>query len=134
MILTELDGVPNVGSEELNEARDTALELQLSNRFARVRGELSLSHPPGERLMLLADPRADEKALWVQAKRAVLAILRVQPAKDLVESLMQPVTDNDEFVWEGILEETERDVMRHQRRMPSTTGADSAYRLEDIRS
>ena len=86
-------------------------------------------------LMLLgADPRADEKALWVQAKRAVLAILRVQPAKDLVESLMRPVTDNDEFVWEGILEEMERDMMRHQRRMPSTTGADSAYRLEDIRS
>ena len=63
-----------------------------------------------------------------------IAILRVQPAKDLVESLMRPVTDNDEFVWEGILEEMERDMMRHQRRMPSTTGADSAYRLEDIRS
>ncbi|RPD67315.1 hypothetical protein L226DRAFT_452633 [Lentinus tigrinus ALCF2SS1-7] len=117
VILAELDGVPNAGSDELNEARDTAIELQLSNRFARVR-----------------DPRADEKALWVQAKRAVLAILRVQPAKDLVESLMQPVTDNDEVVWEGILEEMEQDMMRHQRRMPSTTGADSAYRLEDIRS
>ncbi|KAI0775938.1 hypothetical protein BD413DRAFT_469824 [Trametes elegans] len=117
VILTELDGVPNVGNDELTEARDTAIELQLSNRFARVR-----------------DPGADEKALWVQAKRAVLAILRVQPAKDLVESLMQPVTDDHEFVWEGILEEMERDQLRHQRRMPSTTAADSAYRLEDIRS
>ncbi|OJT08011.1 Ras GTPase-activating-like protein rng2 [Trametes pubescens] len=117
VILTELDGVPNVGNDELNEARDTALELQLSNRFARVK-----------------DPGADEKALWVQAKRAVLAILRVQPAKDLVESLMQPVTDEHELVWEGILEDMERDQLRHQRRMPSTTGADSAYRLEDIRS
>ncbi|KAI0327762.1 hypothetical protein GY45DRAFT_1256320 [Cubamyces sp. BRFM 1775] len=118
VILAELDGVPNVaGNDELNEARDTAIELQLSNRFARVK-----------------DPGADEKALWVQAKRAVLAILRVQPAKDLVESLMQPVTDDHEFVWEGILEEMERDQLRHQRRMPSTTGADSAYRLEDIRS
>ena len=72
--------------------------------------------------------------MWVQAKRAVLAILRVQPAKDLVESLMQPVTDDHEYAWEVILEEMERDMMRHQRRMPSTTGADSAYRLEDIRS
>lgn len=80
------------------------------------------------------DPQAEEKALWVQAKRAVLAILRVQPAKDLVESLMQPVTDEHEYAWEVILEEMERDMMRHQRRMPSTTGADSAYRLEDIRS
>ncbi|KAI1789553.1 hypothetical protein LXA43DRAFT_892818 [Ganoderma leucocontextum] len=117
VILAELDGVPNVGSDELNEARDTAMELQLSNRFARVK-----------------DPRADEKALWVQAKRAVLAILRVQPAKDLVESLMQPVTDEHEYVWERILEEMERDMMRHQRRMPSTHGGDGAYRLEDIRS
>ncbi|KAI9001428.1 hypothetical protein BD414DRAFT_405968 [Trametes punicea] len=117
VILTELDGVPNMGNDELNEARDTAIELQLSNRFARVK-----------------DPRADEKALWVQAKRAVLAILRVQPAKDLVESLMQPVTDEHELVWEGILEEMEKDQLRHQRRMPSTTGADAAYRLEDIRS
>lgn len=47
---------------------------------------------------------------------------------------MQPVTDEHELVWEGILEEMERDQLRHQRRMPSTTGADSAYRLEDIRS
>ncbi|KZT72473.1 ras GTPase-activating protein [Daedalea quercina L-15889] len=117
VILTELDGVPHIGSDELNEARDTAVELQLTNRFAHVR-----------------DPGADEKALWVQAKRAVLAILRVQPAKDLVESLMQPVTDEHELIWEEIIEEMEREQMRHQRRMPSTTGAESAYRLEDIRA
>lgn len=117
VILTELDGVPHIGNEELNEARDTAIELQLTNRFAHVR-----------------DPAADEKTLWVQAKRAVLAILRVQPAKDLVDSLMQPVIDEHEVIWEGILEEMEREQSRHQRRMPSTTAADSAYRLEDIRS
>jgi Ras GTPase-activating-like protein IQGAP2/3 len=80
------------------------------------------------------DPQAEEKALWVQGKRAVLAILRVQPAKDLVESLMQPVTDEHEVIWEGILEEMEIEQMRQNRRMPSTAGADSAYRLEDIRS
>lgn len=83
---------------------------------------------------IFLDPRADEKALWVQAKRAVLAILRVQPAKDLVESLMQPVTDQHELNWERILEEMEREQMKQQRRMPSTTAAESAYRLEDISS
>lgn len=85
-------------------------------------------------LTIFLDPRADEKALWVQAKRAVLAILRVQPAKDLVESLMQPVTDQHELNWERILEEMEREQMKQQRRMPSTTAAESAYRLEDISS
>ena len=72
----------------------------------------------------------------MQAKRTVLAILRVQPAKDLVESLMQPVSDEHEMMWEDILEsEMESDHrLRHPRRMPSTAAQESAYRLEDIRS
>ena len=87
-------------------------------------------------LNLCLDPQAEEKALWVQAKRGVLAILRVQPAQDLVESLMRPVTDDEEEMWEHVLEaeiETEqaRQVPRRQR---SEAAGDSAYRLEDIRS
>lgn len=70
----------------------------------------------------------------MQAKRGVLAILRVQPAKDLVESLMKPVTEEHEETWEEIVENEA--IMDHKnernRRMPSTTGAE--YRLEDIRS
>lgn len=118
-ILHELDGVPQFGSEELKDARDRAITLELTNRFAQVQ-----------------DPRAEEKALSVQAKRTVLAILRVQPAKDLVESLMQPVSDEHEMMWEDILEsEMESDHrLRHPRRMPSTAAQESAYRLEDIRS
>lgn len=87
-------------------------------------------------LTSLVDPHAEEKALWVQGKRAVLAILRVQPAKDLVECLMQPVSEEHEMFWEDIVDrELMNDNMRQrQRRMPSTTGAESAYRLDDIRS
>ncbi|KAA1466483.1 hypothetical protein DENSPDRAFT_811527 [Dentipellis sp. KUC8613] len=119
IIIHDLDGVPHFGNEELKDARDKAITLELTNRFADVR-----------------DPRAEEKALWIQAKRAVLAVLRVQPGKDLVESLMRPVTQDDELVWEEILEsEMEADQrLRHPQRMPSTTGQESAYRLEDIRS
>lgn len=82
--------------------------------------------------MLFQDPQADEKALWVQAKRGVLAILRVQPAQGLVESLMRPVTEEDELRWEIIV--TEMDNEPVNRRMPSTSGPESGYRLEDIRS
>ena len=117
IILGELNGVPTVGNNELTDARDYPITLELTNRFANVR-----------------DPHADEKALWVQAKRAVLAILRVQPSKDLVESLMQAVTEEHEIVWDTILEEMEVEQYRHNRRMPSTIAADAAYRLEDIRS
>lgn len=74
--------------------------------------------------------------MWIQAKRTVLAILRVQPGKDLVESLMQPVTEDDELTWEEVLEtEMASDhKLRHPARMPSTAAQESAYRLEDIRS
>ncbi|KIJ56777.1 hypothetical protein M422DRAFT_72916 [Sphaerobolus stellatus SS14] len=117
ILLTELNGVPNLGDEELNDARDHPITLELTNRFAHVQ-----------------DPHAEEKALWVQCKRGVLAILRVQPAKDLLESLFQPVEEEHEFIWEDIVEHELILHHKRNRRMPSTTGADTAYRLDDIRS
>lgn len=82
--------------------------------------------------MWFQDPEASEKALWVQAKRGVLAILRVQPAQDLLESLMRPVSEEDELRWETIVAEMDNEPVN--RRMPSTGGVESGYRLEDIRS
>jgi Ras GTPase-activating-like protein IQGAP2/3 len=38
VILAELDGVPNLGNDELKDARDRAITLVLTNRFANVRG------------------------------------------------------------------------------------------------
>lgn len=38
VILAELDGVPNFGNEELKDARDSVITLELTNRFANVRG------------------------------------------------------------------------------------------------
>lgn len=116
-IIMELGGVPHLGNDELNRARDSAITLELTNRFAHVR-----------------DPRAEEKTLWVQAKRGVLAILRVQPAKDLVEALMMPVSEEHEETWIEIVENEM--IMDHKqgrdRRQPSQAGGE--YRLEDIRS
>jgi Ras GTPase-activating-like protein IQGAP2/3 len=49
---------------------------------------------------------------------------------------MQPVTDDHEAIWEEIIDnEMNVEQMRQRnRRMASTTQADSSYRLEDIRS
>ena len=40
-IIVELGGVPNLGSDELNAARDAAITLELTNRFANVKGSFS---------------------------------------------------------------------------------------------
>jgi len=48
---------------------------------------------------------------------------------------MKPVTENDEYLWEEILEaEIENEMRQTPRRQPSAAVNDSAYRLEDIRS
>lgn len=48
---------------------------------------------------------------------------------------MKPVTENDEYFWEELLEaEIENEMRQIPRRQPSTAVNDSAYRLEDIRS
>lgn len=136
IILAELDGVPNLGNDELKDARDTAVTLELTNRFAHVRGVFCFLASNDPLFIRNIDPHAEEKTLWVQAKRGVLAILRVQPAQDLLESLMRPVTEEDELNWEEILEaEMENEHVRQiPRRQPSAAAAESAYRLEDIRS
>ena len=92
---------------------------------------------PEQYLSRTLDPNAGEKALWVQAKRGVLAVLRVQPASDLVESLLQPVTEEHEVLWDEIVENEliyDNAQQQNSRRVPSTGVTDSAYRLEDIRS
>ena len=40
VILAELGGVPHLDNEELKDARETAITLELTNRFAFVDGEL----------------------------------------------------------------------------------------------
>jgi Ras GTPase-activating-like protein IQGAP2/3 len=44
VILAELGGVPHLDNEELKDARDSAITLELTNRFADVRGMLTCEH------------------------------------------------------------------------------------------
>lgn len=133
-ILTELNGVPNFGNEELKDARDRTITLELTNRFANVEGTGKIVESISSSSLRILDPLAEEKTLWVQAKRGVLAILRVQPTQDLLGALLRPVTEEDESVWEDILDaEIANEARQIPRRQASAIGADAAYRLEDIR-
>jgi hypothetical protein len=40
VILAELGGIPQLDNEELKDARDTAITLELTNRFAYVQGQI----------------------------------------------------------------------------------------------
>ncbi|TFB02870.1 Ras GTPase-activating-like protein [Trichoderma ghanense] len=57
------------------------------------------------RLHDLEDPEADIKALFMETKRCVLYIIRVQTGASLLEILVKPITPEDEDKWEALLRE-----------------------------
>lgn len=77
-----------------------------------------------------SDPKADSKALFNQAKRRVLSILKVHHGSDLEAVLVKPVSAEDEDTWAGIVEEERQEERRQVREQRHT----AVPRLNDIRS
>ncbi len=51
------------------------------------------------------DPEADVKALFMETKRCILYIIRVQTGTNLLEILVRPPTPEDEHKWKALLHE-----------------------------
>jgi Ras GTPase-activating-like protein IQGAP2/3 len=49
------------------------------------------------------DPEAEVKALFMETKRCVLYIIRVQTGANLLEILVKPISDDDERKWQHVL-------------------------------
>ncbi len=116
MILTELGGVPQI----YQEGQTVPITLALTARFAQIKD----------------DPFAAQKAVWNQAKRHVLAALRVQTGKTLVDVLTAPVTEEVEMLWEDIVMwDVDRERARKRKtQLPVPPAISNDYRMEDIRS
>ena len=51
------------------------------------------------------DPEADAKALFMETKRCILYIIRVQTGANLLEILVKPISQEDENKWKTLLRE-----------------------------
>lgn len=78
------------------------------------------------RLHDLEDPEADIKALFMETKRCVLYIIRVQTGANLLEILVKPIAVEDEEKWESLLREDFADS--------NSRGAYSDTKMADITS
>ena len=88
-ILQELGAPPVSHSAELDRARDAEITLQLSTR---------LSTAP--------DAQQEEEeahALFLETKRLVLSLLKVQGGRDLLDVFVSPVAEAHERVWSVVL-------------------------------
>ncbi|KAK0546133.1 iqgap- protein [Tilletia horrida] len=85
-VLMELGSAPISNTQELNTARDSEITLELKSN-----------------VRTLKDPEAETKALFVETKRLVLSILKVQTGKTLLEVFLAPVSPQDEATWDEIV-------------------------------
>ncbi|KAK6902926.1 hypothetical protein I203_108186 [Kwoniella mangroviensis CBS 8507] len=114
-ILRELEGPPI----DYDRSKNT-VNLRLTNRLAGPQS---------------GDPNAIEKADWVQAKRHVLAVLRVQTGKTLYDVLVSRPEEIHEQMW---IEEVHRDIALENARLAKhglpPTPVEQMYQIESIRS
>jgi len=115
-VLNELEGPPL----EYDRGKST-VRVRLTNRLAQLQP---------------SDPyQAQLREMEVQAKRHVLAVLRVQSGKDLYEVLLKHPTEEDEARW---VYEVHRDIALEQARLARhdlpPTPAEAEYQMESIRS
>ena len=60
------------------------------------------------------DPEADERSLFMQTKRCLLYIIRIQAGQSLIDILVEPVTEDDEHRWHEILREERQQKVSSQ--------------------
>lgn len=53
----------------------------------------------------MLDPDAEIKALFMETKRCILYIIRIQSAPNLMEIMVKPITMEDEDRWDALLRE-----------------------------
>lgn len=54
---------------------------------------------------MCSDPEAEVKALFMETKRYVLYIIRIQTGKSLLEIMVRPITPEDEDRWDALVRE-----------------------------
>ena len=85
------------------------------------------------------DPDADVKALFMETKRCILYIIRVQAGANLMEIMVRPITEEDEMRWQGLVAEEQaaltNDGRRNRKRAytdSTKTSAETSANLADL--
>jgi hypothetical protein len=109
--------------------------LRLANRFSDDNRESTLSTWEKHDLITVGDQDSRTKEDWVQAKRHVLAVLRIQTGRTLYDVLVSRPEEVDEVRW---IEEVHRDIAlenaRVGRQALPPTPTEAGYQIESIRS
>ncbi|KAK3046139.1 hypothetical protein LTS18_013453, partial [Coniosporium uncinatum] len=85
--------------------------------------EISLTLNP--KFHAVEDPDAPVKQLFMETKRCVLYIIRVQTGSNLLEILVRPVTASDEQRWAQLIHDEQRELRASPRKHRAYTDTDN---------
>ena len=102
------DDIPSICPNRDDMLREIVQELgNAKNNETEMLGvtstEIQMTLNP--KLHDIEDPEADVKALFMETKRCVLYIIRVQSGPNLMEILVRPITSEDDQKWHTLLRE-----------------------------
>lgn len=114
---------------DLTKAREGEIRLTLISK-APIHDGVPSQSTSSSAADTLADPKAADKVLWVRTKAFVLAHIKVQPGPDLLISLSDDATREDEDTWayvaQGEIEAIRKADQRHGiRSSPKLSGGKS---------
>ena len=101
-ILRELGSVKN-NESELRGVSSSEISLTLNPKLHNAQGKLRKNSFPGSVLTSWLDPDSEIKALFMETKRCVLYIIRVQAGANLLEILVKPILPEDEDRWDVLV-------------------------------
>lgn len=113
--LTDVFAIHNLVAAELNymcPSRDDILREIMHDLGSAKSNESEMMNAAGTseinmfltpKLHDIEDPEAEVKALFMETKRCVLYIIRVQTGENLLDILVKPITDEDEAKWQTLL-------------------------------
>ncbi|KUJ24468.1 putative ras GTPase-activating-like protein rng2 [Mollisia scopiformis] len=84
--------------QELGSAKNNETEM-----LGVTSGEINMTLNP--KLHDIEDPEAEVKALFMETKRCVLYIIRVQSGPNLMDILVRPISREDDMKWHSLLRE-----------------------------
>ncbi|KAF8543323.1 hypothetical protein BDD12DRAFT_820840 [Trichophaea hybrida] len=108
LIAQEIESVADGREDPLREIINELGSVQTSETELKLVGHTEIALQLDPSFHVIDDPDSEVKALFVETKRCILYIIRVQTGTNLMEILVKPITAEDEDRWDALLaEETE---------------------------
>ncbi|KAL4890862.1 hypothetical protein BDV59DRAFT_183793 [Aspergillus ambiguus] len=126
-IIRDLGNVKS-NENELMSVNSSEINLTLVPKLAQVEGRnCLLSVTLWQKLTRRIDPEANVKALFMETKRCVLYIIRVQSGANLMEIMVKPPTEEDDEKWMTLVrDELSANNTRHSAYSEANTLVDIA--------